>query len=63
MLYIPQTKTFNGKKYRLYMGKDLMNIGRAKNTAAQIRLEGAFARIVSFMQDGQASYLVYYRRR
>jgi len=62
-MYIPATKIFNGKKYRLYASKDLMNLGRAKNTAAQIRLEGAFARIVTFKQDGQAAYLVYYRKR
>lgn len=39
----------------------MMNKGRAKNIAAQLRLEGKLARVVPFMSDRQAEYLVYYR--
>ena len=41
----------------------MMNKGKAKNTAAQLRLEGKLARVVSFMSDRQAEYLVYYREK
>jgi len=59
--YVPATKTFDGKRYKLYPSRDMMNKGKAKNTAAQLRKEGKFARIVSFFSDGQPQYLVYYR--
>jgi len=62
-MYIPATKTFNGKRYKIYPSRDVMNKGKAKNTVAQLKKEGKLARIVSFMSDRQPSYVVYYREK
>ena len=62
-MHIPQTKIFGGKRYQLYGSKGMMNKGKAKNTAAQLKLEGKLARVVPFMSDRQAEYLVYYREK
>ena len=62
-MYIPATKVFGGKKYKLYNSLNMMNKAKANTTAAQLRKEGYLARTASFMSDNQAEYLCYYREK
>ena len=63
MNHIPNTKTFNGKVYKLHPCRAMMNKGKANNTAAQLRKDGYMARVVAFMTDNQPEYLCYYRSK